>query len=179
MYFKQQWDFTILLYFWLNKCSFGENTDFSKTLKLYIYYHNVFRIQCTITVVAKMIRTLVFSLAKQFFLSNFYLLLQCVSKKYQITFPNIHFAIKCNHPVRFLFAQEVWQQPVRHTEIWSDHHPVCLEWHEETEQTKSRRTVATSPRCFKKPPCKAFWKTMRKCTREKAALNAKNGHTKC
>ncbi len=39
-----------------------------------------------------------------------------------------------------------------HTEIWSHHHhhhPVCLEWHEEQNklrQTKSRRTVATSPR---------------------------------
>ncbi len=43
-------------------------------------------------------------------------------------------------------------------------------------QTKPRRTVATSPRCFKKPTCKATWKTM---PRAKAALNAKDGHTKC
>ncbi len=62
------------------------------------------------TVVAKIIRTLVFSPV---------------------------FAINCKNPVRFWFAQEVWQQPVLHTEIWSDHHPVCLEWHEETEQTET------------------------------------------
>ncbi len=24
-------------------------------------------------------------------------------------------------------------------QIWSHHHPVCLEWYEETEQTKSRK----------------------------------------
>ncbi len=24
-----------------------------------------------------------------------------------------------------------------HTEIWSDHQPVCLEWHEETEETET------------------------------------------
>ncbi len=79
-----------------------------------------------------------------------------VSRKYQFKLPNIHFAINCNNPVRFLFAQGVWQQPVLHTEIWSDHHPVCLEWHEETEQTetKTRGTVGTSPRCFKRPTCK-------------------------
>ncbi len=61
-----------------------------------------------------------------------------------------------------LFAQGLWEKP----EIWSHHHPVCLEWHEETElkQTKSRRTVTTSPRCFRRPTCKATWKTMHKCT---------------
>ncbi len=34
-----------------------------------------------------------------------------------------------------MFAQGVWQQPVLHTEIWSS--SVCLEWHEETEQTET------------------------------------------
>ncbi len=29
------------------------------------------------------------------------------------------------------------EQPVLHTEIWSHHLPVCLEWHEETEQTET------------------------------------------
>ncbi len=38
--------------------------------------------------------------------------------------------------MKFLYAGGVWQQPLLHTEIWSDHHPVCLEWHEETEQTE-------------------------------------------
>ncbi len=45
--------------------------------------------------------------------------------------------INCNNPVRVLFAQGVWQQPELHTEIWSHPHPVCLEWHEETEQTET------------------------------------------
>ncbi len=40
-----------------------------------------------------------------------------------------------NNPVRFLFAQGVWQQPVLHTEIWSS--SSRLEWHEETEQTET------------------------------------------
>ncbi len=30
--------------------------------------------------------------------------------------------------------------------------------------------MATSPRCFKRPTCKATWTTMHKCTRAKAAL---------
>ncbi len=37
-------------------------------------------------------------------------------------------------------------------------HPIRLGLHEESEknwETQSRRTVATSPRCFKKPSCKA------------------------
>ncbi len=58
--------------------------------------------------------------------------------------------------------------------IWSS--SVCLEWHEETEQTetKSRRTVATSPRRFKKPSCKAPWKKLcASAPRAKAALNAR------
>ncbi len=47
---------------------------------------------------------------------------------------------------------------------------------EPLRQTKSRRTVATSPRCFKKPNYKA---TSISAPRAKAALNAKDGHIKC
>ncbi len=44
---------------------------------------------CIYTVVAKSIRTLVFSPAKNWLqVSYFYPLLQCVSRKYQFTFPN-------------------------------------------------------------------------------------------
>ncbi len=55
--------------------------------------------------VAKIIRTLVFLPAKKSVISIFLLL--CVSRKYKFTFPNIHFAINCNNPVRFVFAQGV------------------------------------------------------------------------
>ncbi len=73
--------------------------------------------------------------------------------------------------MRFLFAQGVWQQPVLHTEIWND-----MKKQNQLRQTKSRRTVATSPRCFKKPNYKA---TSISAPRAKAALNAKDGHIKC
>ncbi len=51
-----------------------------------------------------------------------------VSRIYQFTFPNSHFAINCNNPVRILFAQGVWKQPVLHTQrsdliiqsVWND-----------------------------------------------------------
>ncbi len=58
----------------------------------------------THTVMAKIIRTLVFSPAKKWFLS---ISIFCcsVSRKYQFIFPNIHFAINCNNPVRFLFSK--------------------------------------------------------------------------
>ncbi len=79
--------------------------------------------------VDKIIRTLVFSPAKKGFYASFYIFVLCVSRKYQFIFPNIVFSINCNNPVR--------QQPVLHTEIWSHHQPVCLEWHEETEQTET------------------------------------------
>ncbi len=52
------------------------------------------------TVVAKNIRTLVFSTAKNGFkVSYFYLLLYCVSRTYQFSFPNINLATNC---LRFL-----------------------------------------------------------------------------
>jgi len=44
--------------------------------------------------------------------------------------------------------------------------------------TKSRRTVAVSPRRLKKPSCKATWKTTCKCTWTNAGLNAKGDHIK-
>ncbi len=129
------------------------------------------------TAVAKMIRTLVFSPAKNG-LSRFCLSLAvCVSRKYQFTFTNIHFSINCNNPVRFLFAQRVWQQP----KIWStqrsDHHQSVwnnMKKQNKLRQTKSRRTVTTSPRCFKKPTCKA-WKTICKCTEGKSYFKHKGG----
>ncbi len=46
--------------------------------------------------------------------------------KYNLTFPNINFAINCNNPVRFLFAQGVNSQCSTQRS--------GLEWHEETEQ---------------------------------------------
>jgi len=58
--------------------------------------------------------------------SYLFILLLFVSRKYQFTFPNIHLANNCNNPVRFLYAQGVWQQPVLHTEIWSHHYQVHL-----------------------------------------------------
>ncbi len=103
-----------------------------------------------------------------------YIYIICVSTKYQFTFPNIHCAISCNNPVWFLFEQGVWQQPVLHTEIWSHHHSVCLEQKQnKLRQTKSRRTVAMSPRCFKRPTCKATWKTMHKCNLGKSWFKRK------
>ncbi len=58
--------------------------------------------------------------------------------------------------------------------VWND-----MKKQNKLRQTKSRRTVATSPRCFKKPTCKAIWKTIASAPRAKAALNAKDGHNKC
>ena len=82
--------------------------------------------------------------------------------KYQFTFSNILFAINCNNPVRFVYAQGVWQQPV-----WSDLtiiESVCdyMKKQKKLRQTKSRRTSGTSPRCLKKPSCKAtiLWKVL-------------------
>ncbi len=48
-------------------------------------------------------------------------------------------------------------------------------------QTQSRRTVATSPRCFKKPGsrCKATWKTLRKCTEGKSCFKRSVWSTGC
>ncbi len=48
-----------------------------------------------------------------------------------------------------------------------------ITWGKKLRQTKSRRTVATSPRHFKKPSYKTTWKL---CT---SAPRAKNAHTKC
>ncbi len=59
-----------------------------------------------------------------------------------------------------------------HTEIWSDHHPVCLEWHEETEQTETdsiqKNCGTMSPRRFKRPTLRrlfslmSWWNTSRR-----------------
>ncbi len=43
-------------------------------------------------------------------------------------------------------------------------------------QTKPRRTVTTSPRCFDKPTCKATSKLCSSALRAKTALNAKDCH---
>ncbi len=44
-------------------------------------------------------------------------------------------------------------------------------------QTKSRRTVAKSPRCFKKPTSKATWNTVQVHLEQNQNLNTKEGHT--
>ncbi len=120
-----------------------------------------------------MIITLVFSSAKNGFKS----VISIVCQKYQFTFPNIHFAINCNNPMRFLSdnSQCATQRSdlIIIQSVWND-----MKKQSKLRQTKSRRTVATSPRCFKKYTCKAIWKTMCKCTRAKTALNAKDGHNK-
>ncbi len=87
------------------------------------------------TVVAKIITTLYFHQLKNGFKSVISIFCYSVS----VGNISLHFQtfINCNNPVRFLFAQGVWQQPVLHTEIWSHHHPVCLERHEESEQTET------------------------------------------
>ncbi len=61
----------------------------------------------------------------------------------------ISFVINCNNLVRFLFAHGVWEQPVLHTEIWSRHHPVCLEWHVETEPTETDQIQKNCGNVFK------------------------------
>jgi len=66
----------------------------------------------------------------QIFFENLTGLIQyCFSRNYQFTFPNIHFAINCNKPVKLLYAQGVG---MIHTEIWSHHHWVHLWLHEKT-----------------------------------------------
>ncbi len=63
-----------------------------------------------------------------------------------------------------------WYFCLLHTEIWSDHQSV---WNDMKNRTNWDRLNpeelwrTTSPRCFKKPPCKAPWETMHKCTRAK------------
>ncbi len=82
------------------------------------------------TAVDKMIRTLVFSPVKMV------LSLQCVSRKYRFIFPNAHFAINCNNPVRLLSDNSQCSSQRSDLIIIS-----LSEWHEEAEQTetKSRR----------------------------------------
>ncbi len=128
---------------------------FNLIIYIYIYvYTHAHALLC------KSLRPLVFFFLKVW--SQLYLfLLYCVSK-YVFTFPNTPSAINCNNPVRFLFAQGVWQHAVLHTEIWSHHHHQSV-WNNmkkliKLRQTKSRRTVATSPKCFKKHTCKITWK---------------------
>ncbi len=73
---------------------------------------------------AKIIRTLVFSPAKIRFksvISIFFL--QCVSRKYEFTCPNIHLAMNRNSPVRFLSDNSQCSTQR------SPYHPVCLESH--------------------------------------------------
>ncbi len=77
-----------------------------------------------------------------------------------------------------MFAQGVWQQP----EIWFDHHQSV--WNDMKKQkklrwTKSRRTVAISPRCFNKLTCKSTWKLCTSAPRAKNTLNAKCHESGC
>ncbi len=52
--------------------------------------------------------------------------------------------------------------------VWND-----MKKQNKLRQTESRRTVATSPRSFKKPSCKVHEKLWASAPRAKAALNAK------
>lgn len=70
---------------------------------------------------------LVFSPPKIVLVSYLYIVLLCVSNKYQLTFPNISCDVIFNDPVRFLYAHGVG---MLHTEIWSYHNQVHLLLHE-------------------------------------------------
>ncbi len=52
--------------------------------------------------------------------------------------------------------------------VWND-----MKKQNKQRQTQSRRTVATSPRCFNRPTCKATWKTIFKCTEGKSCFKRK------
>ncbi len=94
--------------------------------------------------------------------------------KYQFTFT----FILIQH--LFLFAQGVWQQLVLQTEIWSDHHPVCLEWHEETEDRLNPEELYQRLQdASRNQPAKLPEKLCASAPRAKAALNAQDAHTKC
>ncbi len=74
------------------------------------------------TVVDKMIRTIVFSAAKNAFKSVISIFCCSVSVgNISFHFQTLIFVINCNNPVIFVCSTQR-----------SDHHPVCLEWHEET-----------------------------------------------
>ncbi len=103
---------------------------------------------------AKIIRTLVFSPAKNGFKSviSFFC---CSVSVWNIS---LHFQTD-------IFEIFVWQQPELHTEIWSDHHQSVwndMKKQNKLRQTKSRRTVSTSARCFKRTnvwKCKLIFPT--------------------
>ncbi len=75
---------------------------------------------------AKMIRTLVFSPAKNGFKSVISIFCCSVSVgNITLHLQTLILSFNCNNPVRYLFAQGIWQQPVLHTTHRSHHHPVC------------------------------------------------------
>ncbi len=78
--------------------------------------------------------------------------------------------------MKFLYAGGVWQQPLLHTEIWSDHHPVCLEWHEETEQTETdyiQKDSSNVSKMLKETFLQCYLQTMRKWAKEKSCFKRK------
>ncbi len=124
------------------------------------------------TMVAKIIRTLVFPPAKKWFqVSYFCLLLYCVSKTFWFTFILPLIVI-----IQWDFCLTAASAPHRDL-IWSDHHHQSV-WNDmkkqnKLRQTKSRRTVAVSSRCFKKHTWKVPWKTLCKCTEGKSCFKRK------
>ncbi len=123
---------------------------------------------------------LLFSPAKNGFKWDISIFCCSVSRKYQkCTFPNIHFAINCNNRVRFLSDNSQCS-----TDIWSHHHHHHHHhqsvWNDIRNWTNWDRlnTKELWQRLFKRSTCKATRKTMR-TYRAKAALNTKDGHTKC
>ncbi len=141
----------------------------SKSIKHFYRQCNFYCFVCgtyfNYTVVAKSIRALVFSPARNDFKSVISIFCCSVS----IGNISLHFQtliLPIIVIIQWDFCLTTSSAPHRDL-IWSS--SVCLESHEETEQTetKSRRTVATSPRCFRRSICTTTWKTLLKCTEGK------------
>ncbi len=86
-----------------------------------------------LTVVAKIIRTLVFSPAKNGFKSVISIFC-CSASVANISLHFQTFILPLNVIIQWDFCLH---KESDNSQIWSHHHPVCLEWHEETEQTET------------------------------------------
>ncbi len=106
-----------------------------------------------LTVVAKIIRTLVFSPAKNGFKSVISIFC-CSASVANISLHFQTFILPLNVIIQWDFCLH---KESDNSQIWSHHQSVWNDMKKQNKlrQTKSRRTVATSPRCFKKPTCKA------------------------
>ncbi len=67
----------------------------------------------------------------------------------------LYFAVECQHFQTFLFIN--CNNPGRFLYAQGDLIIIQSVWRDMKNQTKPRRTVATSPRHLKKPYCKATW----------------------